>query len=299
MIILMKLKSPAQRVFGVFNILFLTLTCVICILPFWNLLAISLSSGWAVKANKVSFFPVDFSLSSYLFAFNGGRFLTALWISIQRVLLGVTVNLLLIVLTAFPLSKSKEKFCMRNIYMGFFVITMIVNGGLIPTYLVVTKLGLLNSIWSLVLPGALPVFSMIILMNFIRGLPEELEEAAVIDGATPIVLLIRVFLPLLTPALATVALFSLVGHWNEWFGGLIYMQNLKRYPLQTYLQTLLRNFERIIQLAQGDYSQIIRMMDVRSGRAAQLFLGAIPIMLVYPYLQRYFTTGLVLGSVKG
>jgi putative aldouronate transport system permease protein len=299
MIILMKLKSPAQRVFGVFNILFLTLTCVICILPFWNLLAISLSSGWAVKANKVSFFPVDFSLSSYLFAFNGGRFLTALWISIQRVLLGVTVNLLLIVLTAFPLSKSKEKFRMRNIYMGFFVITMIVNGGLIPTYLVVTKLGLLNSIWSLVLPGALPVFSMIILMNFIRGLPEELEEAAVIDGATPIVLLIRVFLPLLTPALATVALFSLVGHWNEWFGGLIYMQNLKRYPLQTYLQTLLRNFERIIQLAQGDYSQIIRMMDVRSGRAAQLFLGAIPIMLVYPYLQRYFTTGLVLGSVKG
>jgi putative aldouronate transport system permease protein len=295
----MKLKSPAQRVFGVFNILFLTLTCVICILPFWNLLAISLSSGWAVKANKVSFFPVDFSLSSYLFAFNGGRFLTALWISIQRVLLGVTVNLLLIVLTAFPLSKSKEKFRMRNIYMGFFVITMIVNGGLIPTYLVVTKLGLLNSIWSLVLPGALPVFSMIILMNFIRGLPEELEEAAVIDGATPIVLLIRVFLPLLTPALATVALFSLVGHWNEWFGGLIYMQNLKRYPLQTYLQTLLRNFERIIQLAQGDYSQIIRMMDVRSGRAAQLFLGAIPIMLVYPYLQRYFTTGLVLGSVKG
>jgi putative aldouronate transport system permease protein len=299
MIILMKLKSPAQRVFGVFNILFLTLTCVICILPFWNLLAISLSSGWAVKANKVSFFPVDFSLSSYLFAFNGGRFLTALWISIQRVLLGVTVNLLLIVLTAFPLSKSKEKFRMRNIYMGFFVITMIVNGGLIPTYLVVTKLGLLNSIWSLVLPGALPVFSMIILMNFIRGLPEELEEAAVIDGATPIVLLIRVFLPLLTPSLATVALFSLVGHWNEWFGGLIYMQNLKRYPLQTYLQTLLRNFERIIQLAQGDYSQIIRMMDVRSGRAAQLFLGAIPIMLVYPYLQRYFTTGLVLGSVKG
>ena len=176
---------------------------------------------------------------------------------------------------------------------------MIVSGGLIPTYLLVTQLGLLNSLWALVLPYALPVFSMIVLMNFIRGLPEELEEAALIDGANPMTVLFRVLLPLLTPALATVGLFSMVGHWNDWFSGLIYMQNTINYPLQTYLQMLLRNFEQIIRTSQGDFAQIIRLMDVRTGRAAQLFLGAIPIMLIYPFLQRYFTTGLVLGSVKG
>lgn len=295
----MKFKSPAQRVFTVANISFLTLTCVICILPFWNLAALSFSSAWAVKANKVSFWPVDFSVRAYTYAFTGGRFMKALWISVERVLLGTGINLLLIVLTAYPLSRPSEKFAGRSIYMFYFVITMIISGGLIPTYILVTKTGLLNSLWALVLPGALPVFSMIVLMNFIRGLPEELEEAALIDGASPLTVLFRVLLPLLTPSIATVALFSIVYHWNDWFSGLIYMQNNMDYPLQTYLQILLRDFEQIIRMANGDIAAIVAMMDVRTGRAAQLFLGAVPIMLIYPFLQRYFTTGLVLGSVKG
>lgn len=295
----MKFKSTAQRAFNIANMVFLIVTCVICIMPFWNLLALSVSSGWAVKANRVSFWPVDFSLGAYQYLFSSGRFMRALWISVERVLLGVGVNLLLMVLTAYPLSRSKEKFSGRGIYMIYFVITMIIGGGLIPTYLLVTKLKLLNSLWALVLPGALPVFSMVILMNFIRSLPEELEEAALIDGASPLTVLFKVLLPLLTPALATVALFSIVGHWNDWFSGLIYMQNNLNYPLQTYLQILLRDFEQIIRMSNGDIAAILQMMDVRSGRAAQLFLAAVPIMLIYPFLQKYFTTGLVLGSVKG
>lgn len=292
-----KIKEP--RLFMIFNIAFLLFTSVVCIIPFWNLLVISFSSGWAVKANLVTFFPIDFTTTAYEFAFRGGKFTKALWISVQRVVLGGGVNLILIVLTAYPLSQNKEKFAMRNVFMIFFVITMIVNGGLIPTFLLVAKLGLLNSLWALVLPLSLPVFSMVIMMNFIRSLPDELEEAAFIDGATPFQLLFKVLLPVLAPCIATVALFSLVAHWNEWFGGLIYMQDSRRYPLQTYLQTLLRNFEDIIRLSQGDYAEIIKMMNVRTGRAAQLFLGAIPIMMIYPFLQKYFTTGLVLGSVKG
>lgn len=295
----MKFKSPAQKVFNVLNIVFLVITCIVCILPFWNLLSLSFSAGWAVKANKVSFWPVDFSVGAYKFIFTSGRFLRALGISVERVLLGLGVNLLLMVLTAYPLSRPKEKFAGRGIYMIYFVITMIIGGGLIPTYLLVTKLHMLNTLWALVLPGALPVFSMIILMNFIRCLPEELEEAALIDGASPLAVLFKVLLPLLTPSLATVALFSIVGHWNDWFSGLIYMQNNMDYPLQTYLQILLRDFEQIIRMANGDIAAILQMMDVRSGRAAQLFLAAVPIMLIYPFLQRYFTTGLVLGSVKG
>ena len=291
--------TPARKAFLVFNYLFLTVTSLVCILPFIHLLAMSFSSSSAVAAGRVSFWPVEPTLAAYEFALQGGEFTQALWISIQRVVLGVAVNLVLMIITAYPLSKSKQKLAGRNIYMAFFVITMIINGGLIPTYILVVNLGLLNSIWSLILPGAVPVYNMIILMNFIRGLPEEIEEAALIDGAAPIVCLVRVLLPLLAPSLATVGLFSIVNHWNDWFSGIIYMQDSSRYPLQTYLQTLLRDFEEIIRLAQGDYSQIVSMMNARTGRAAQLFLGALPILLIYPLLQKHFTTGLVLGSVKG
>jgi putative aldouronate transport system permease protein len=200
---------------------------------------------------------------------------------------------------AYPLSKTRDKFAGRNIYMVYFVITMIVSGGLIPTYLVVVNLGLLNSIWALILPGALPVWTMVILMNFIRQMPQDIEEAAMIDGAGVFRRLFSVLLPLLKPALATVGLFCTVGHWNDWFSGMIYMQTPQRYPLQTYLQTLLRTMEDIMRLAGHDYATLLSMMNARTGRAAQLFLGALPMMIVYPFLQKYFTTGLVIGSVKG
>lgn len=292
-------SSPARKAFVVFNFIFLTLASLTCILPFIHLLALSFSSSSAVAAGRVGFWPIEPTLSAYEFALRGGKFVTALWVSVKRVLLGVSVNLVLMVLTAYPLSKPREKLAFRNIYMGFFVVTMILNGGLIPTYVLVVRLGLLNSLWALILPGALPVYNMVILMNFIRGLPEEIEEAALIDGANPIVCLVKVLLPLLAPSLATVGLFSIVGHWNDWFSGLIYMQDSARYPLQTHLQTLLRDFEEILRMAQGDYSQILSMMNARTGRAAQLFLGALPILAIYPLLQKHFTTGLVLGSVKG
>lgn len=135
-------------------------------------------------------------------------------------------------------------------------------------------------------------------MNFIRGLPEEIEESATIDGAGPLQILIRILMPVLKPALATVGLFSIVGHWNSWFDGIIYMNDTANYPLQSYLQTLLLNFEQIMQRSNNDYTQLLAMMNVRTGRAAQLFLGALPILAVYPFLQKYFTSGLVLGSVK-
>lgn len=283
----------------VINYCILALLSLTCLLPFLHLLAVSFSSSAAVSAGEVGFIPVDFTLYSYEFALKGGKFFAALWVSLKRVVLGVVVNLVLMILTAYPLSKTKEKVAGRNIYMAFFVVTMLINGGLIPTYLVVVKLGLKNSIWSLILPGALPVYNMIILMNFMRGLPEEIEEAAMIDGAGPFRVLLQIILPVLKPALATVGLFSIVGHWNDWFSGLIYMNKPADYPLQTYLQTLLASFEQLMQKSGTDYTKLLSMMNARTGRAAQLFLGAIPIMLIYPFLQKYFTKGLVIGSVKG
>ncbi len=292
-------NSLGRRVFHVCNYTFLILVSLLCILPFVNLLAVSFSGSAAVSAGKVVFWPVDFNIKAYEFALEGGQFYQALWVSVQRVVLGTLVNLVLMVLTAYPLSKSKDKVMGRGIYMGYFVVTMLFSGGLIPTYLIVVQAGLIDSLWSLILPGALPIFSMIILMNFIRGLPEEIEESATIDGAGPVQILVRILLPLLKPALATVGLFSIVGHWNSWLEGIIYMNNPANYPLQSYLQTLLLDFEQIMLRSGNDYTQLLAMMNARTGRAAQLFLGALPILAIYPFLQKYFTTGLVLGSVKG
>lgn len=296
----MQYKTKANKIFNVVNIAILTIVSLTCVLPFVNLLAISFSDAAAVAAGKVSFLPVDFTVSSYEFALEGGKFVRSLLISLERVVLGVGINLVLMVLTAYPLSKSKKKISGRGIYMTYFVITMLISGGMIPTYLVVTGLGLKDTIWALVLPGAVPVYNMIILMNFMRGLPEEIEEAAAIDGANPFQILVKVILPVLKPALATVGLFCIVTHWNDWFSGMIYMNNPENYPLQTYLQTLLQNFEQLLRSQNGqDIQALLAQIDARTGRAAQLFLGAIPVMLIYPFLQKYFTKGLVLGSVKG
>lgn len=292
-------KSAARTFFLIFNYLFLAATALICVLPFVHLLAVSFSSSAAVSAGEVEFWPVDFTLSSYEYALSGGKFFRALGVTIKRVLLGVSVNVILMILTAYPLSKTKEQVVGRNIYMCYMIITMLISGGLIPTYLVVSKAGLMDSIWALILPGALPVYNMVILMNFLRNVPKELEEAAFIDGASPFVALVRVVLPIMKPAIATVSLFCIVGHWNDWFSGMIYIENTKRYPLQTYLQTLLQNFETMMRKSGSDYTQLLSMMNARTGRAAQLFLGALPVMMVYPFLQKYFTAGLVMGSVKG
>lgn len=293
-------KSRGRKIFNIFNIILLFIISMTCVLPFVHLLAVSFSKGTAVAAGKVGFIPVGFNTSAYEFALTGGKFLHAMLISFERVILGVAINLVLMIITAYPLSKTKKQVAGRNIYMVFFMITMLIGGGMIPTYLVVTSLGLKDTIWALILPGALPVYNMIVLMNFMRELPEEMEEAAAIDGASPIQILIRILLPVLKPALATVGLFCIVSHWNDWFSGMIYMSSPENYPLQTYLQSLLQNFEQMMNQGRGgDMKDLMAQLSERTGRAAQLFLGSIPVMIIYPFLQKYFTKGLVLGSVKG
>ncbi len=291
-------KKKGISVFDIILTIGLGIICITCVLPFIHLLAVSFSSSAAVAAGRVGFWPVEFTAASYEYVITGGRFLRAMGISVERVILGTLLNIVLMVLTAYPLAKEDLPF--RGILSGFFVLTMLIGGGMIPTYLLVSGLGLKDTIWALILPGALPVYNMIILMNFIRGLPHELEEAAWIDGASPFRTLWSVIFPLLGPSLATVGLFCMVGHWNDWFAGMIYMSQPINYPLQTYLQTLLVDFEKLLQSdTSGNIQDILSKMNARTGRAAQLFLGALPIMMVYPFLQRYFTKGLTLGSVKG
>ena len=294
--------SPSRKLFLVINYLVLTIVSLMCILPFINLLAISFSDKTAVAANAVSFWPVGFNTAAYEFILGNDQFLRALWISVQRTVLGVLVNIILIILTAYPLSKSTQDFRLRNVFSWFFVVTILFSGGLIPTYMVVKYTGLMDTIWALVLPGAVQVFNMLVVMNYMRSLPKELEEAAYIDGAGHFQTLFNVILPVCTPTLATVTLFSFVGHWNSWYDGMIYMNTVDKYPLQTYLQTIVINPEAFFRNAtniSAELGNFLNLVSARTTNAAQLFLATIPILCVYPFLQKYFTTGLVMGSVKG
>jgi len=297
----MKLTN-GRIIFLCLTVVFLTAISLSCVLPFLNLLAISFSNKDAVAQGLVSFFPVGFTMSSYDFITHNSAFLRALMVSIQRVVLGVSVNLVLILLTAYPLSKEKNEFKMRSVYSWFFVITILFSGGLIPSYLVVRYTGIRDTLLALVLPGALPVFSMLVVMNYMRSLPKELLEAAYIDGAGHIQTLTRILIPVCAPTIATVTLFAFVGHWNSWFDGLIYMARVENYPLQTYLQTVVIRpevfFNNATNINQA-LASLLALVDARTTAAAQLFLGTLPILCVYPFLQKYFASGLVMGSVKG
>lgn len=275
--------------------LIVILMTLCCLLPLLNTLAISFSNNSAVNANQVGILPVGFTLSSYKKLLEDNQFWRSAWISVLRVVLGTGLNMLMMILLAYPLSKSKNRFASRDIYMKLVIFAMLFNGGLIPGYIIVSKLHLLNTIWALVLPGAVPVFNVILLMNFMKGLPEALEEAAMIDGASEWTILTRVVLPISKPGLATVALFCIVNHWNDYFQGLIYMRTPSKYPLQTYIQQLTIDVSQIT-----DPQQLIYFMTIstRTLNAAKIVVATVPLLVIYPFLQRYFVTGIVIGAVK-
>jgi putative aldouronate transport system permease protein len=288
-------KSTGYRMFSIFNHLFLIALSLLCILPLMHVLAVSFSGKSAATANIVNLWPVDFTLESYEKTINNPAFIRALFYSLYRTVLGTTIGMAVIVFAGYALSKRNAAFKSRNVYMWFFVFTMLFSGGLVPGYILVTELHLINTIWALILPTALSVYNMILLMNFFRTIPAELEEAALIDGAGLFRILFSIHLPVSMPALATITLFTLVGHWNSWFDGLIYMMDTKKYPLATFLQTV---------VVQQDFSKMsinpqdMENLSQRTVKAAQIFIGALPILLVYPFLQKYFVKGIVLGAVK-
>lgn len=290
-------KLTSRKLFLIIDYVLLGVLGLTCLLPLLHILAMSFSSSGAVTRGEVGLWPVEFTLQSYRYVMEKVEFWMASWVTVKRVILGIIVNMLLTVLAAYPLSKERWELHGRNVYSWFFVITMLFSGGLIPTYLVVYNLGLLDSIWSLVLPGAVPIFNVILMMNFFRSTPKALEEAAKIDGAGHFKILWSIYLPLAKPSLATVLLFVFVGHWNDWFSGLLYMRNTKLYPLQSYLQTVLVQQSLINQNNAVDLAKLANISD-RTKNAAQIFIAMLPILIIYPLLQKHFAKGLIMGSVK-
>jgi putative aldouronate transport system permease protein len=179
----------------------------------------------------------------------------------------------------------------------FVFITMIFGGGLVPGFLVVYYTGLYNTIWALIIPGAVSGWNIVLMLNFFRQLPKEIEEAAIIDGASHVTILWRIILPVSKASIATITLFCLVGHWNDWFGGMLYMRTSSNYPLATYLQSLL-SIDAARYMTNTN-KEIMALLNTKTLKAALVFINAFPIIAVYPFLQKYFAKGLVLGSVKG
>lgn len=292
-------RSIQSRIRIVIIYLIIILLGLACLFPLLNILAISFSSSAAVSANRVGIIPVGFTLTAYEKILSDGQFWKSFAISATRVILALALNLLVTVPMAYAMTRTKKEFRGRNIYMNLLIFAMLFNGGMIPTYILVRNLGLLNTIWSLVLPGALPIFNVILLMNFFLGIPKSLEEAAFMDGANPFQVLLKIMIPCAKPCLATVSLFSIVGSWNDFFSGLIYMQKVENYPIMTYIQSLNVDIQELLKSgATSSALENVTELSNRNLNAAKIVVAVIPLLLIYPILQKYLITGMVMGSVK-
>ena len=274
--------------------LILTVVVLICLYPFLNVVAYSLSGNTAVLSGKVTFYPIDFQLSAYKeILLKQTQIWTAMGISVTVTVLGTLLGLVLTVAAAYALSKEKLKG--RGILSGFILFTMYFSGGIIPTFLVVKGVGLYDSISALVIPSAMNVFNFIVMRTFFKELPLELEEAARIDGANDMKNLFKIALPLSMPIIATIGLFYAVSYWNDYYRARLYIQTPEKFSLQLRLRQLL--FAG--QINQVSMENLGTQVMSESLKMASIVISTIPIILVYPWLQKYFVKGVMLGSVKG
>ena len=272
---------------------------ILCILPFWHMIAMSFSGRTAVASQSVGLWPVDFTLQNFYFLLERPLFFQTFGISVLRVVMSVFIQLLVSVLCAYPLSRDHIHMPGRTVIKVIILFFLMFNGGLIPALLAYRSLGLIDNFYVLVLPGMFNLFNTILIINYFRGLPRELEESALLDGATHLDVLLRIFIPISMPVLATCALFTAVGTWNEWFSALVFIRSLAKMPLQSYLYlALLPNQSTGIVGDLIQKAEQFKQATPEALRAALIVVAAIPIMLVYPFVQRYFVTGLTLGSVK-
>ncbi len=292
----MNLKTRGEKIFDVFNILFMILICFTMLYPFLYLLARSFSSPEASNLSY-SIIPQGFTMENYGKVMGNTDIATGFKNSIIRTVLGTVINLVMTIAAAYPL--SKRYFPHRTFWMGMVVFTMFFGGGMIPTYLLIKRLGMLNTMWAIILPSAISTYNMIIMRNFFMSLPEALEEAALIDGANEIMVLIKIVLPASLPIIATIALWSMVGHWNAWFDAMIYNTKSNLQVLQLVMRRIV--LEGTAQMmnpnsADNNFHQVVNPENIK---AATIMVTTIPIVMVYPFLQKYFVKGILIGSLKG
>ncbi|MBQ2712589.1 MAG: carbohydrate ABC transporter permease [Clostridia bacterium] len=295
--------SASRAIFVACNGVIMALFAFLCLAPFLNLLALSLSDSLPASSGDVVFLPltnegkIGFNFGAYQFLLKKPEFFRAFGISVLRVVLGVLICVSVELLAAYPLAKSGNKLYGRKFYVIFYTVTMFFSGGLIPTYLVLFRLNMLDKIMVLVLPLAANAWNMVLFINFFKQVPKDLEEYAFLEGAGPLRVLLQIVVPISLPAVATVTLFTAVAHWNNWFDGYIYMSS-KNYPLQTYIYDIINQLTTLSKSPDPNTQQLIQNLPGKTIRSAQIFIAMVPIMLVYPFAQKFFIKGLVMGAVK-
>lgn len=293
--------SAADRAFHIVNWTLLILSTLIVLFPLMNVVSCSFSDAYAVGSGRVYLFPVNFSLKAYQLLANEATLITGFLNTVFYTTAGTLLNIVLTVICAYPLSRHDMHG--KNGFMMFFTLTMIFSGGMIPNYMLMKNLHLLNTRWVMILPGAMSVYNMIVARTFFMNtIPRELNEAAEIDGATDFQILRLVVLPLAKPVLAVLTLFYAQGHWNAYFDGFLYLTDQKLFNLQIVLRNLISNIASMMDgmdtsasIAAGQQAAL--MQDVI--KYAAIVFTSIPIILIYPFVQKYFVKGVMIGAVKG
>jgi putative aldouronate transport system permease protein len=287
-------ETKSYKVFKVVNVIILLLVVYITLFPFLNVVAQSFSGRAQIEAGQVTLIPKGFNVLTYKTILHDKTFWTSYRNTVIYTVLATFISIVMTTMFAYVL--SKKRLIGRKFFTSLAIFTMFFNGGLIPNYILIKTLGMTNTIWAMVIPGAISIFNMLIMKSFFEGMPEELEEAASIDGSTTYGTLVRIILPLSKPILATMVLFYAVGNWNSWFGAFLYLDKSNMFPVTLYLRNLLAGAtsgQSAGATAADDLTQIGANI-----KAVTMVLTVLPILMVYPFVQKYFVSGIMLGSVK-
>ena len=290
-------RTKAAKIANAVIYALLALVALSCLYPLWYTLCLSISKKAAVDAGWVSAYPIGFSLANYKKIVSDSVFLNSVWISVRRVLIGTPLTLAVIVLVAYPISKSARTFRGRNFVIWLLVFCMLFGAGLVPWYISMVKLKMINNFWGLILSTGLPIYYVILVMNFFRSIPKELEEAAIMDGAGQWRLLIDIVLPCSLPVLATITLFVGVNYWNEYYNGMLLSTTDTFYPLMTYIKSLVIPINTSVSMTPDQLKEMAKLSN-DGLNAAKVFVALVPMLVVYPCLQKYFISGIMIGSVK-
>ncbi|MEK3888748.1 carbohydrate ABC transporter permease [Bacillus sp. FSL K6-3431] len=290
-------ESIGDRLFGSVIYVVLAILSILMIYPLVYVFSASISDPTAILKGEVWLLPKDITFDSYKKVFQNSQILIGYRNTVIYTLLGVVINLVLSIMIAFPL--SRKDFKGKNFITMIIVFTMFFSGGMIPTYLLVKNLGMLNTIWSVLIPGAVSVYNVIIIRTFFQGIPDELRESAEMDGCSNMQYLFRILLPLSKPIIAVMVLFYGVGHWNAFFDALIYLTDQNKFPLQLFLRDMLIKDDMSNMAQMSDEIVSRYLMQIEGLKYAVVVVASLPMLILYPFLQRYFVKGVMIGALKG
>lgn len=285
-------ETTGQKIVDYTNMAFMVLLCFVMAVPMIHLVAVSLSDAGPVLKAEVGLWPKGLNLEAYRQLITSNNILRTYGNTVFITVVGTTLSMVISVIMAYPLSKVYIK--VRKPVLQLVVVTMMIQTQIIPLYILVRNLGLYDTLWALIIPYLINPFNLIVLVSFLKGIPQDFEESAKIDGANDFLILIRIYLPLSTAALASVGLFYAVWYWNVFFPGVMFLSDMDKYPLQVMLRQIISGEASI-----GGSTDVVLDMPPDTRKSAAVFLATVPILLVYPYLQRYFVKGVMIGSIKG